>query len=87
MADDLQWKTTLDLMEDSLRWKTTLDLMEDDLRWKTTFDGRRPSLKRFRDSALPYTAVAVIFGQEQQKRANFYILCLILDSNIFLHNN
>ena len=35
--------------------------MEEDLQWMTTFDGRRPSLERFRDSALPYTAVAVIF--------------------------
>ena len=27
------------------------------------------------------------FGLEQQKRANLYTLCLILDSNMFLHNN
>ena len=28
----------------------------------------------------------MIFGQELQKRANLYILCLILVSNMFLHN-
>ena len=28
----------------------------------------------------------MIFGQELQKRANLYILCLILLSNMFLHN-
>jgi len=64
------------LMEDVLQWKTTFDgsqpLMEDDLLLKTTFYGRRPSMEnvfngrwvhieRFQDSALPYTAFAVIF--------------------------
>ena len=43
--------------------------MEDDLLWKMTFNARPPTtfigkklhIERFRDSALPYTAVAVIF--------------------------
>ena len=63
-------------MEDDLQGKTTFDgsrpSMEDDLLFKTTFNGRRPSMedvfdgrwvliKRFQDSALPYTAFAVIF--------------------------
>ena len=51
MEDDLQWKTTFDGRQPS---------MEDDLQWKTTFNGRQPSSERFRDSALPYTAVAVM---------------------------
>ena len=29
----------------------------------------------------------LIFGQELQKRTNLYILSLVLDSNMFLHNN
>ena len=29
----------------------------------------------------------LIFGLELQKRANLYILCLIWDSNMFLHSN
>ena len=45
-------------MEDNLQWKMTFNgrhpLMED------TFNGRRLLVQRFRDSALPYTAVAVI---------------------------
>ena len=69
MEDDLLWKMTFDgrqpSMEDNLRWKTTFDggqpLMEDDFQWKMTISGRRHLLERFRDSALPYTAVAVIF--------------------------
>ena len=52
-------------MEDNLRWMTTFNgtqpLKEDTLRWKTTFDGRQLLIERFRYSALPSTAVAVIF--------------------------
>ena len=63
-------------MEVNLWWKTIFDgrrpLMEEDQWWKTTFDGRqilmeddryrkRFVIKRFRDCALPYTAVAVNF--------------------------
>ena len=63
-------------MEDNLHWKTTFyerrPSMEDNLLWKTTFNGQRPwmetsfngrqlLIKRFWDSALPYTTVVVIF--------------------------
>ena len=68
--DDFWWKTTFSgrrpLVEDDLRWKTTFSgrrpAMEDDPLWKTTFNGRRLPIEIFRDSALPYTAVAVIFA-------------------------
>ena len=50
-------------MEDDLWWKTTIygrkPLMEDNLRWKMTFEGGL-FLKKFWDSALPYTVIAVI---------------------------
>ena len=44
--------------------------MEEVLRWKTPFDGRRLLVERFRDSALPYTAVAVIFFRCIRKPEN-----------------
>ena len=50
-------------MEDDLWWKTTIygrkPLMEDNLRRKMTFEGGL-CLKKFWDSALPYTVIAVI---------------------------
>ena len=58
-------------MEDKLRWKTTFDgrhpLMEEDPRWKTNFNGRRLLKEGFGDSALPSTAVAIIFSGHSQK--------------------
>ena len=86
------WKTTFNVsrpsMEYDLWWKTTFDgrrpLMEDDLWWRTNFNGRRPSLEQFRDSALPYTAVAVIF----HKRLVFIInVCAARDILIFVVKN
>ena len=66
--DDLWRKTTFEgrrpLAENNLSRKTTFDgrqPLTEDLQWKTTFDGRRLIIERFRDSALPYTALAVIF--------------------------
>ena len=73
-------------MEDNICWNTTFDgrrpLVEEDLQWMTTFDGRRPSLERFRDSALPYTAVAVIFS-DIFGFGTYFLQTLILTLSIF----
>ena len=53
------------MTEDTLWWKATFSgrqpSMEDDPLWKTTLNGRRLTTEIFQDSALPYTAFAVIF--------------------------
>ena len=57
--------------------------MEDDLGWKMTFIGRRLLIKRFRDCALPYTAVAVIFFVDMYLlRVLFYAACVNQSWNI-----
>ena len=78
--DILWWKTAFDRRrpstEDDLQQKTTFDRRrastEDNLQRKTTFNGRLLLIERFWDSALWYTAVAVIFicVSEDQPDAN-----------------
>ena len=78
--DNLWWKTAFDRRrpstEDDLQQKTTFDRRrastEDNLQQKMTFNGRLLLIERFWDSALWYTAVAVIFicVSEDQPDAN-----------------
>ena len=63
MEDTNWWKIFFDEREPLIWWKKTFDgrksLMEDNLRRKMTFEGGL-CLKKFWDSALPYTVIAVI---------------------------
>ena len=95
MEDNLRWKTTFDGRRPSIEkalfwWKMTFDgrrpSMEDDLQWKTTVSGRRPKLERFRNSTLPYTAVAVIFKVTWTSRSCWtYWPCTFQPCRVFLN--
>ena len=56
--------------------------MEDNLWWKTTFNGRQLLFEGFRDPALPYTAVVVIFSNPP-----FIILNIIIIINSIISSS